>query len=397
MAAELILREGREKSLLRRHPWVFSGAVAELKGGTVKGGDVVIRDSKGRFLATGALSPDSRLVARVWTFRETEAVDQAFFDQRFRQAMELRRTVFGELPEAYRLINAESDGLPGVIVDLYNGYAVCQFSSAGAEFHRAELAAAVLRYAKGAYERSDVDSRVKEGLEPRTGHLGGEELPETIEFMENGIRYRMNPRTGHKTGFYLDQRMSRRAVMEAAKTARNVLNCFCYTGGFGLAAVKGGAAHVLNVDSSASALELARTNAELNGFSPEQFETQEADVFQFLRKCRDAGRSFDLIILDPPKFAETVSQVQKAARAYKDINLLAMKLLSPGGQLFSFSCSGAMDDALFGKVIDSAACDAKTDFRITGLLEQGPDHPVAAHFPEGRYLKGISGIKLGTL
>ncbi len=396
MAVELILKQGREKSLLRRHPWVFSGAVAAINGEAVKGCDVAICDSRHHVLAVGGLSPDSRLTARVWTFRESEAVDQAFFDLRFQRAFELRKTVFGTLPDAYRLVNAESDGLPGVIVDLYDGYAVCQLSSAGAEFHRTELTASILRYAKGVYERSDVDSRLREGLEPRTGHLGGEELPEFIDFTENGVRFRMNPRTGHKTGFYLDQRLSRRAVMEAAKDVREVLNCFCYTGGFGLAAAKGGAAHVLNVDSSGPALELARANAELNGLSPEQFETQEADVFQFLRKCRDAGRSFDLIVLDPPKFAETVSQVPKAARAYKDINLLAMKLLAPGGRLFTFSCSGAMDDALFGKVVDSAACDAAADFRITGSLEQGPDHPVAAHFPEGRYLKGITGIKLGT-
>lgn len=397
MPLELILKEGREKSLLRRHPWIFSGAVAEINGEPVKGADIVIGDSKHHFLALASLSPESRLTARVWTFQEDEAVDQAFFDRRFQKAFKLRKAAFGSLPDAFRLINAESDGLPGVIVDIYSGYAVCQLSSAGADFHRAEIANAALHYAKGVYERSDVDSRTKEGLDPSCGPLAGEELPATIEFSENGVRYSMNPRTGHKTGFYLDQRLSRLAVMNAAKGAKNVLNCFCYTGGFGLAAARGGAEHVLNVDSSAPALELARANAELNGFSPEQFETYEADVFQFLRKCRDMGRSFDLIILDPPKFAETVSQVPKAARAYKDINLLAMKLLAPGGRLFTFSCSGAMDDGLFAKVVDSAACDAKADFRITGHLEQGPDHPVAANFPEGRYLKGITGIKLGTL
>ena len=398
MAAELILKEGREKSLLRRHPWIFSGAVAEVRGNTDKGGEIVIRDAKRRFLARGAFSPESQLTARVWTFQENEAVDASFFERRFQRAFELRKAVFGgTLPDACRLIHAESDGLPGVTVDLYGDYAVCQLSSAGAEFHRAELTAAVLRYAKGAYERSDLDSRIKEGLEPRTGPLGGEELPETIDFTENGVRFRMNPRTGHKTGFYLDQRCSRRAVAEAAAGARNVLNCFCYTGGFGLAAIHGGAEHVLNVDSSAAALELAQENAGLNGIPPERFETQEADVFQFLRQCRDRGKTFDLIVLDPPKFAETAARLPKAARAYKDINLLALKLLSPGGKLFTFSCSGAMEEPLFDKVIDSAACDADADFRITGRLGQGPDHPVAANFPESRYLKGIAGIKLGTL
>lgn len=389
------LKEGREKSLLRRHPWVFSGAIQRKEGTVVPGGDVTIRSSKGEFLARAAASPESQMTARVWTFDESEQIDRQFFFSRFEKAFLLRKTVFGKtLPDAYRLINAESDSLPGVIVDIYKNYAVCQLSSAGADYHRSLIADAILRYADGVYERSDVDSRAKEGLKPRTGHLAGNELPETIDFTENGIVFRMSPETGHKTGFYLDQRMSRRAVMEAAPGAEAVLNCFCYTGGFGLAAMKGGAKHVLNVDSSGPALTLARRNAELNGFSPEQFETLEADVFQFLRKCRDARRTFDLIVLDPPKFAETASQVQKAARAYKDINLLALKLLRPGGKLFTFSCSGAMDDSLFGKVVDSAACDAKADFRIVGLLEQGPDHPVSAAFPEGRYLKGIAGIKV---
>ncbi len=393
--AAFILKEGREKSLLRRHPWVFSGAIQRTTGEIVPGGEVVIRSARGEFLARAAASPSSRIVARVWTFDESEKMDLAFFQTRFQKAFQLRQAVFGgSLPDAWRLINAESDGLPGLIVDLYRNYAVCQISSAGAEHCRELIAEAILQYADGVYERSDVDSRLKEGLEPRTGPLAGAELPEMIEFEENGILFRADPRNGHKTGFYLDQRMSRKAVMEAASGAEEVLNCFCYTGGFGLAAAKGGAGHVLNVDSSAPALALARQNAERNGFSPDCFETLEADVFQFLRKCRDSRRSFDLIVLDPPKFAETAAQAEKAARAYKDINLLAMKLLRPGGKLFTFSCSGAMNEELFGKVVDSAACDAKADFRITGFLSQGPDHPVSAAFPEGRYLKGIAGIRL---
>lgn len=393
--AAFILKEGREKSLLRRHPWVFSGAIQRTTGEIVPGGEVVIRSAGGEFLARAAASPSSRIAARVWTFDESEKIDLAFFQTRFQKAFQLRQAVFGgSLPDAWRLINAESDGLPGLIVDLYRNYAVCQISSAGAEHCRELIAEAILQYADGVYERSDVDFRLKEGLEPRTGPLAGAELPEMIEFEENGILFRADPRNGHKTGFYLDQRMSRKAVMEAASGAEEVLNCFCYTGGFGLAAAKGGAGHVLNVDSSAPALALARQNAERNGFLPDCFETLEADVFQFLRKCRDSRRSFDLIVLDPPKFAETAAQAEKAARAYKDINLLAMKLLRPGGKLFTFSCSGAMNEELFGKVVDSAACDAKADFRITGFLSQGPDHPVSAAFPEGRYLKGIAGIRL---
>ena len=389
------LKEGREKSLLRRHPWVFSGAILRTTGKIVPGSEVAIRNAKGEFLARGAASPTSQIAARVWTFEESENIDRAFFRNRFEKAFQLRRAVFGgKLPDAWRLVNAESDGLPGLIVDLYRNFAVCQISSAGAEHWREQIAETILQYADGIYERSDVDSRRKEGLALRTGPLAGAELPEKIEFEENGILFRADPRQGHKTGFYLDQRMSRKAVMEAASGANEVLNCFSYTGGFGLAAAKGGAGHVLNVDSSAPALAQAEENAELNGIPRDRFETREADVFQFLRQCRDSLRSFDLIILDPPKFAETAAQAERAARAYKDINLLAMKLLRPGGKLFTFSCSGAMKDELFGKVVDSAACDAKADFRITGFLGQGPDHPVSAAVPEGRYLKGITGIRL---
>lgn len=393
----IYLKEGREKAMLRRHPWIFSGAIHHVEGTPASGETVEIRSSKDVFLAVGAYSPESAIRIRIWSFRNEE-IGPDFFERKFAEAYSLRETVFGgKLPDAYRLINAESDGLPGIVVDLYGGYAVCQLGSAGAEAHRKEIADAVLRYAKGVFERSDIDSRIKEGLPLRTGHLAGEKLPEKIRFRENGIVFEIDPENGHKTGFYLDQRMNRKAVMESSAGVNEVLNCFCYTGGFGLAAALGGAGHVLNIDSSAPALELARKNAELNGLNETQFETVEADVFQFLRKCRDSNRTFDMIILDPPKFAETASQVPKAARAYKDINLLAMKLLKPGGKLFTFSCSGAMDDALFLKVVDSAAGDAKIDFRITGTMEQGPDHPVSAFFPEGRYLKGLTGIKIGDM
>ena len=257
------------------------------------------------------------------------------------------------------------------------------------ERHRDLIGKLLLEYAKGVYERSDVDSRTKDGLPPRTGHLAGEPLPDAPEFTENGIRFRLDYQAGHKTGFYLDQRDNRRLVAECAAGADRVLNCFSYTGGFGLAALKGGAKHVLNVDSSEPALVHARELAALNGFSEAAFETKEADVFQFLRSCRDARKSFDLIVLDPPKFAETVSQRERAARAYKDINLLAVKLLNPGGQLFTFSCSGAIDDGLFAKIVDSAASDARRPLRTVRWLSQGPDHPVLTSFPEGRYLKGL--------
>ena len=390
----VFLKNGREKSLLRRHPWVFSGAVRNVTGSPNTGDTVTVRNDKGDFLAVGAYSPTSAIPVRIWSFTE-EVIDREFFRRKIAAAYQIRKQFFGNvMPDAYRLIHSESDGLPGLTCDIYKNHAVCQFTSAGADANRMLIAELLAEYAPdGVYERSDCDIRAKEGLSPRTGVLTGAEPPEFIDFKENDILFRCDVRTGHKTGFYLDQRLNRLAVQQLAAGKEEVLNCFCYTGGFGLAACKGGAKHVINVDTSADALQLAAVNAERNGFPPEQFETLCADVFQYLRKCRDSRKTFDMIILDPPKFADSAAAAAKAARGYKDIALLAMKLLRPGGLLFSFSCSGAMDDALFAKVTDSAAADAGIDFRIVQWLSQGPDHPVSAAFPEGRYLKGIAGFK----
>lgn len=390
---KLILKEGRERSVLRRHPWIYSGAVSHLDGTAKSGETIAVCNSKGEFLAYGAYAPDSQIRAKLWSFDPTQEIHEAFFRARIEQAVQLRKSVFnGRLPQAFRLVNAESDGLPGLVADLYGEYAVCQITGSGMELHRNTIGNILLDFARGVWERSDVDSRLKDGLQLRTGLLAGSPPPDLIKFEENGILFQCNPRSGHKTGFYLDQRMNRKLVLDQANGMDDVLNCFAYTGGFGLAALKGGAKRVWNVDSSAPALEQARIHAAANGFPDDAFQTVTADVFQFLRTCRDSRKSFDMIILDPPKFAESMSQKEKAARAYKDINLLAMKLLRKGGKLFTFSCSGAMDDDLFGKVVDSAACDAKRDFRMTHHLSQGPDHPVAATFPEGRYLKGFAGF-----
>ena len=393
--AKLQLKAGRAKSLLRGHPWIYSGAVAKMPD-VEKGETVAVLDEKGNFLAWGACNPQSVIAVKIWSFAEQDRIDSDFFRLKLEQAFAFRKSVFGGiLPDAYRLVNAESDGLPGLVADIYNDYCVCQITGAGMDRFRAVIADLLLKYAPaGVYERSDVDSRLRDGLQFRTGLLAGNEPPERFSFMENGIRFSADPRNGHKTGFYLDQRLNRKAVMDASAGIKNALNCFSYTGGFGLAALKGGAECVLNIDASADALAIAEENAAVNGFGSDRFQTQTADVFKFLRTCRDAGKSFDLIILDPPKFAETAAQKEKAARGYKDINLLAMKLLKRGGKLFTFSCSGAMDDDLFRKVVDSAAADAKCDFRIFQHLTQGPDHPVAASFPEGFYLKGIAGIKM---
>ena len=391
---DVFLKPGKERSLLRRHPWIFSGAVGRAEAAE-DGETVRILDSHGEFLALGCRSNSSAIALRVWSFYERETVDGAFFKRRIDAAYALRQRIFnGTLPEAFRLVYAESDGLPGVIADIYDGLAVIQLSTAGADHFREEIAEALLPYApRGVYERSDVDGRKRENLLPVTGVLRGEELPEKIDFNENGLRFQCDFRQGHKTGFYLDQRLNRAAVAAETPANAEVLNCFCYTGGFGLAALKGGAKTVVNVDSSEQALAQAKVHAHLNGFSLEQFQTECADVFQYLRDCRDAGMSFDMIVLDPPKFADTIARREKAARGYKDLNLLAMKLLRNGGKLFTFSCSGAMDDDLFGKVIAAAALDARADFRIVRKLMQGPDHPASAAFPEGHYLKGIYGIK----
>ncbi len=392
---DAILKKGKERSLLRKHPWVFSGAVAKLSGTAENGETVRVLNSEKQFLAYAAWSGESSVALRVWTFREDEQPGPEFFQRKFAAAFALRKEIFQDrLPDAYRLFYAESDGLPGVIADIYSGYGVIQLSTAGADRFRQELADALMPYApRGIYERSDVDGRKREGLPPVKGLLRGETVPETILFTENGIRFQCSPETGHKTGFYLDQRLNRALVAAEIPAGAKVLNCFCYTGGFGLAALSGGAGEVINVDSSGPALELARINAGLNGFSEGQFQTVEADVFQYLRRCRDAAQHFDAIVLDPPKFADTVAQKEKAARGYKDLNLLAMKLLRPGGKLFTFSCSGAMDDDLFSKVIASSALDAEVDFRIIRKMEQGPDHALSTAFPEGHYLKGIYGIR----
>ncbi len=392
----VFLKAGREKSVLRGHPWIYSGAIA--KADPVSGPGEVVRvcSAGGDFLAWGAYIPRSVIAVKIWSFREEDVIDRDFLAERLDAAFRYRQCVFnGQLPDAYRLVFSESDSLPGLVADIYGSYCVCQMTSACLEPFRQDIAGLLLKYAPdGVYERSDVESRTLDGLDFRTGVLAGGEPPEQLEFTENGIHFFADPRKGHKTGFYLDQRKNRLAVSRAAAGAESVLNCFSYTCGFGLAALRGGAKSVLNIDASRDALTLGEKNARANGFTQEQFQTQVADVFVFLRQCRDMRKSFDLIILDPPKFADTMARREKAARGYKDINLLALKLLKPGGKLFTFSCSGAIDMDLFRKIVDSAAEDAKADFRIFETLTQGPDHPVSAAFPESFYLKGLAGVRM---
>jgi len=391
------LKPGREKSLLRLHPWVFSGAIAKIDGDPEMGGIVELRDSHGHFLAWGAYSPESQIRVRVTSWKPKEIPGPDLFYRLIRQAIELRIATFGfpdqepnlALPSAVRLVHAESDGLPGLVVDRYGSTLVIQFLSAGAERWRSTFIELLLELtnAEHIYERSDADVRELEGLPTRVGPLWGNP-PSQIAIMENGLRFAVNLTQGHKTGFYLDQRFNRKKVRDLAQ-GKDVLDCFAYTGGFTLNALSGGAASIVTVDTSEEALNLARENAELNLLPMERVEWLQADVFQQLRKFRDQGRTFDLIVLDPPKFAPTTSQVQKAARGYKDINLLAFRLLRPGGWLVTFSCSGGVDALLFQKIVAGAALDAGVNAHIVNHLEQSPDHPVALNFPEGAYLKGL--------
>jgi 23S rRNA (cytosine1962-C5)-methyltransferase len=354
------------------------------------GGTVDLVSSGGIWLGRGAWSPQSRIAARAWSFDHEEPIGPAFFRHRLQRALAARRLPDGQLPIACRLVNAESDGLPGTIVDRYAGWLVCQFLSTGAEFWRETIAGELqsLVPCEGLYERSDVDVREREGLPPRAGLLAGAEPPELIEIREEALRFLVDVRRGHKTGFYLDQRENRARLAPFVRGGE-VLNAFSYTGAFAVAALAGGAARVTNVEGSADALALAARHVELNGLDPSRCENVEGDVFIFLRRYRDSRRSFDLVVLDPPKFAESRANVPGASRGYKDVNLLAIKLLRPGGILFTFSCSGAMDAALFQKIVSDAALDAGRDVQILHWLSQASDHPVALNFPEGRYLKGL--------
>ena len=388
--AQIILKEGREKSLLRRHPWIFSGAVERVEGAPHSGDTLRVADISGNFLAWASYNPSSQITARVWFSRAEQVIDAAFFNARIQRAVAARYALkLDRESNGMRLIHAESDGLPGLIVDKYNDVLVLQIGSAGMEHWRDTCADILQRLLNPSciYERSDSDSRTLEGLQTRSGVLRGA-LPEKVEVAEHGLRFKVNVETGQKTGFYLDQR-DNRAFTETLVKDCDVLNCFCYTGGFTLYALRGGAKSVLSIDASGEALRIAAENLALNGLDAARAVWLEADVFQALRKLRDQGRSFDVIVLDPPKFAPTAAFAEKAARGYKDINLLAFKLLRPGGLLYSYSCSGGISAELFQKIIAGAALDAGVDAQILYHLHASADHPVLLSFPEGEYLKGL--------
>jgi 23S rRNA (cytosine1962-C5)-methyltransferase len=392
--AKVNLKPGREKSLLRRHPWIFSGAIHSADDNIASGSTVDLLSSDKKFLARASYSPISQIRARVWTF-EDEPVDKEFFRKRIRTAIHSRDTWHLE-PDtnSCRLIYAESDGIPSLIVDKYNDVLVLQSLTAGSEYWKETFADLLLEETglSTIYERSDADVRELEGLALKVGLLRGSLSTPHFPIIENNLKFSVDLVSGHKTGFYLDQRKNRLRVRELAKD-RDVLDCFCYTGGFTVNALAGGAKSVLSVDSSADALELCKENIALNNLPSDKHTPLEGDVFQLLRKFRDENRSFDMILLDPPKFAPTSSHAEKATRAYKDINLLALKLLRHGGILVTFSCSGGIDSVLFQKIVAGSALDAGVEAQIIEHLSQGPDHPVSLHFPEGAYLKGLVCIK----
>ncbi len=389
----LLLKKGRDKSLRRRHPWIFSGAVEKAAG---KAGETLeVRDAAGKFLAQAAYSPKSQIRARVWTFDAGEEVDADFFRRRIEKALALREALpAAKHTNALRLVNGESDGLPGLVVDRYADVAVAQFLSAGAERWRDPILDLLseMTGCAAVFERSDAEVRKLEGLEPRIGFARGNRNASRCPIIEYGLNFRVDVEQGQKTGFFLDQRENRQRV-RALASGREVLDGFCYTGGFSIAALAGGARRVTAVESSKDAIHIAQENLAANPLDASKLEFLQADVFAKLRELRDRNARFDLIVLDPPKFAPGAAQVQKAARAYKDINLWALKLLAPGGLLATFSCSGGVSSELFQSIVAGAAVDAGGEAKIIERFGAAADHPVALEFPEGEYLKGLLVLK----
>ncbi|EPW5500554.1 class I SAM-dependent methyltransferase [Vibrio vulnificus] len=393
MSAAIYLVKGREKSVVRRHPWIFSRGIDRVEGNPQLGETVDVYGHDGKWLAKAAYSPESQIRARVWSFDKQE-INKAFFVKRIQEAQLLREDVIvRDGLTGYRLIAAESDGMPGITIDRYQNFFVCQLLSAGAEHQKQNIVDALIEVFPdcNVYERSDVSVRKKEGLQETTGVLHGEMPPKSVVIEENGVKISVDIVGGHKTGFYLDQRDSRQQAMKYVKD-KEVLNCFSYTGGFGLYALKGGAKRVINADVSQPALDTAKFNAELNEFdiSKKRAVFLNADVFKLLREYRDQGTTFDVVIMDPPKFAESKAQLNGACRGYKDINMLAMQILKPGGTLLTYSCSGLMDQVLFQKIIADAAVDAGRSVKFVERFEQAADHPTDTAYPEGFYLKGFA-------
>ena len=397
----LHLKAGRDKSVKRRHPWIFSGAVERVDGTPANGETVLVKSAEGQPVALAAWSPQSQIRARIWSFDSSVLIEEKFFHERIRQSVALRASLpAARHTNAMRLVHGESDGLPGLVVDRYDDVLVAQILSAGAELWREAILDALAEATGCAaiYERSDAEVRTLEGLQPRSGwaRTAGAESPAgrgdrdagRCPIIEHGLEFYVDVGAGQKTGFFLDQRENRQRV-RMLSAGRDVLDAFCYTGGFSIAALAGGALRVSAVDSSAAALEMAKANLNANSMDASRISIEQADVFAYQRLLRDRGQSFGLVVLDPPKFAPTAAQAKNAARAYKDINLMALKLLAPGGLLATFSCSGGVSAELFQSIVAGAASDAGVDAKIIERFGPAADHPVALSFPEGDYLKGL--------
>lgn len=393
-APRLILYDGRENPVLNKHPWVFSGAIAENMGPEPQPGDIVeILDANQNWLARGYYNPRSQIIVRILTWQKDERIDDAFWRKRLLEAAN-RRTLLNFEPDttAYRLVNAEADGLPGLVVDKYADYLVIQCLTLGIDRRKDELAQQLVELfnPKGILERSDVGIRKKEGLSRVVSVMAGEGPLPQLRVLENGIRMNADLYQGHKTGLYLDQRDNRRIICHTNLVKdREVLNVFAYTGGFTLYAACNGAGRITNVEASNQFLNQIEENLRLNLLDRSEDSYIAGDAFQILRQMRDENQKFDIIILDPPKFARHKRDIPAACRGYKDINLLALKLLRPNGLLATFSCSGAISQGLFQKVLLGAALDAGRNVQIIRNLGQASDHPVLLSFPESFYLKGF--------
>jgi 23S rRNA (cytosine1962-C5)-methyltransferase len=387
----ITLKKGREESILRGHPWLFSGAIDSVRGNPGAGDIVLACDSRGHHLALGFFNPSTDISFRTLTPRCEENISQYFWQARLSAAYKLRQKIVKDQTNAYRLINAEGDGFPGLIVDVYNTTLVLSMATAGIEKQKNHIINALVAQLKPTriYEKSESRSRKREGLENRSGLVFGESESDSVDITENGLRFEVNIIAGQKTGFFLDQRVNREKIGALSRDAV-VLNCFAYTGAFSVYCAEGGAKKVVSLDISKPACMSARKNLHLNWFPADNYPVFEADVFTYFRDTHD---NYNLIILDPPAFAKTKKDVNKASRGYKEINLQALKHLVRGGMLATFSCSNFIEEDLFHKIVLAAARDAGADVQLLARLEAGPDHPALLNHPEGRYLKGLLLVK----
>jgi 23S rRNA (cytosine1962-C5)-methyltransferase len=391
ITAQVILKKDRDKSVRNRHPWIFSGSIARVEGNPASGDVVDVWNNRARFVARGIYNEKSQIRVRLLTWNPNDPIDDDFWRRRVSRAVAGRMALKqDQRTDAYRIVYSEADGVPGFIADLYGTWLVVQFLSLAVERNRRIILNTLLDLIEpqGIYERSDSESREKEGLVPVAGPVWGEIPPDLIEITENNLTFLVDVKLGHKTGFYLDQRENRQKLQKYL-SGKEVLNAFAYTGGFAVYAAAAGAARVINVDTSERVLQISENNMLRNGFDGREDVYAVADVFELLRSYQNARWKFDVVILDPPKFAHTKRHVEKATHGYKDINLLAMKLLKRGGILSTFSCSGAVGRNLFQKVLFGAAVDAGRTVQIIEQLSQGPDHPILLTCPETEYLKGF--------